>query len=124
VVFGNTLLMTATLLGFTATARFWVALPCLAVAGFGLVVSGIGAQTLVQSAVATAMRGRFMALYGMIYRGGPALGAFVMGMASERTGLRAPVAVGAFLCALYWLWVRPQQPLVADRLEAAPESAE
>ncbi len=124
VVFANTLLMTAALLGFTATARFWIALPCLAVAGFGLVVSGIGAQTLVQSAVAATMRGRVMALYGMIFRGGPALGALVMGMASEHTGLRAPVAAGALLCALYWLWARLRQPLVADQLEAAPESAE
>jgi MFS family permease len=124
VVFANTLLMTAALLGFTATARFWVALPCLAVAGFGLVVSGIGAQTLVQSAVATAMRGRIMALYGMIFRGGPALGALVMGMVSEQAGLRAPVAAGALLCALYWLWARLRQKLLADRLEAAPESAE
>jgi MFS family permease len=124
VVFANTLLMTAALLGFTATARFWIALPCLAVAGFGLVVSGIGAQTLVQSAVATAMRGRVMALYGMIFRGGPALGALVMGMASEQAGLRAPVAAGALLCTLYWLWARLRQGLVADRLEALPESAE
>src|SRR5258708_39048802 len=71
-VFGNTLLMSAALLGFAATARFWVALPCLALAGFALVVSGIGAQTLVQSAVDPAMRGRVLALYGMIFRGGPA----------------------------------------------------
>jgi MFS family permease len=123
-VFANTLLMTAALLGFAATAQFWIALPCLAIAGFGLVVSGIGAQTLVQSAVATAMRGRVMALYGMIFRGGPALGALVMGVASEHIGLRAPVAAGAILCALYWLWARPQQPLVAGQLESAPESAE
>jgi predicted MFS family arabinose efflux permease len=124
VVFANTLLMTAALLSFAATAQFWIALPCLGVAGFGLVVSGIGAQTLVQSAVATAMRGRVMALYGMIFRGGPALGALVMGMASEHIGLRAPVAAGAVLCAAYWLWARAQQPLVADQLESLPESAE
>jgi len=35
-----------------------------------------------------------------------------------------PVAAGALLCSLYWLWARPQQPLVADRLETVPESAE
>ena len=124
VVFANTLLMTAALLGFTATAQFWLALPCLAVAGFGLVVSGIGAQTLVQSAVDTAMRGRVMALYGMIFRGGPAFGALIMGMLSEQYGLRLPIAAGALLCALYWLWARLRQPIVADRLEATPESAE
>ena len=124
VVFANTLLMAAALLGFTATAKFWVALPCLAVAGFGLVVSGIGAQTLVQSAVDTAMRGRVMALYGTIFRGGPAFGTLLMGMFSEQFGLRLPVAAGALLCALYWLWARLRLPIVADRLETAPESAE
>jgi predicted MFS family arabinose efflux permease len=60
----------------------------------------------------------------MIFRGGPALGALAMGVASEHIGLRAPVAAGAILCALYWLWARPQQPLVAGQLESAPESAE
>jgi predicted MFS family arabinose efflux permease len=122
-VFGNTLLMSAALLGFTATARFWVALPCLALAGFALVVSGIGAQTLVQSAVDPAMRGRVMALYGMIFRGGPALGAVVTGAASSAFGLRLPVAAGALLCAAYWLWARLAQPAVARTLEAAPDSA-
>jgi len=124
IVFANTLLMTAALVGFTVTARFWIALPCLAVAGFGLVVSGIGAQTLVQSAVDAAMRGRVMALYGMIFRGGPALGALVMGLFSEQFGLRLPVAAGALLCTVYWLWARLRQPVVAERLEAATESAE
>jgi predicted MFS family arabinose efflux permease len=70
------------------------------------------------------MRGRVMALYGMIFRGGPAFGALLMGMASEHIGLRAPVAGGAVLCALYWLWARARQPLVADQLESVPESAE
>jgi MFS family permease len=124
VVFANTLLMSAALLGFTATAQFWVALPCLAVAGFALVVSGVGAQTLLQSAVAAAMRGRVMALYGMIFRGGPAFGALLMGTFSEQFGLRAPVAAGALLCALYWIWARLREPIVAGQLEAAPESAE
>ncbi len=124
IVFANTLLMTAALVGFTVTAQFWIALPCLAVAGFGLVVSGIGAQTLVQSAVDAAMRGRVMALYGMIFRGGPALGALVMGLFSEQFGLRLPVAAGALLCTVYWLWARLRQPVVAERLEAATESAE
>ena len=124
IVFANTLLMSAALLAFTATAQFWIALPCLAAAGFGLVVSGIGAQTLVQSAVDTAMRGRVMALYGMIFRGGPALGAVLTGTASSHFGLRLPIAAGALLCATYWLWARLRQPAVARELEAVPAGAE
>ncbi|MBV9521630.1 MAG: MFS transporter [Alphaproteobacteria bacterium] len=124
IVFANSLLMCGAILGFTATASFWVALPCLWLAGFGLVVSGIGAQTLVQSAVDTRMRGRVMALYGMIFRGGPALGAVVTGTLSAHFGLRAPVAAGAILCGFYWLWARLGQNAVARQLETLPESAE
>jgi predicted MFS family arabinose efflux permease len=124
IVFTNTILMSAALIGFTATTEFPLALLCLFAAGFGLVVSGIGAQTLVQSAVDTAMRGRVMALYGMIFRGGPALGAVLTGMASAQFGLRLPIAAGALLCIAYWLWARLSQPAVARELEALPESAE
>jgi len=41
------------------------------------------------------MRGRVMALYGMIFRAGPALGALLIGSLSERFGLRLPLAIGA-----------------------------
>jgi len=37
------------------------------------------------------MRGRIMALYGMIFRAGPAIGAVLMGSLSERFGLRVPL---------------------------------
>src|SRR5258706_16165265 len=82
VVIANVLLMALALLAFTATTSYWIALPCLFVAGFSLVINGIGGQTLVQNAVDGTMRGRVMSLYGMIFRGGPALGALIMGAAS------------------------------------------
>jgi predicted MFS family arabinose efflux permease len=98
------------MLGLAATRQYWIALPCLFVAGFGMVVTGVGVQTLVQIAVEPGMRGRVMAIYGMIIRGGPALGAVAMGAASEAVGLRAPVAAGALLCVLVFLWAR-RRPL-------------
>ena len=75
-------------------------------AGFSMVVTGIGTQTIVQSTVEPAMRGRVMSIYGMIIRGVPAFGALAMGAVSEVTGLRLPVAVGAALCFVLWLWAR------------------
>jgi MFS family permease len=100
------LVVSVVLLAFTATANYWVALPCLFLAGFSMVVTGIGTQTIVQSTVEPAMRGRVMSIYGMIIRGVPAFGALAMGAASEVTGLRLPVAVGAALCFVLWLWAR------------------
>jgi predicted MFS family arabinose efflux permease len=119
-VIGNVLLMSIALLAFTATNSFWFALPCLFVAGFSLVVNGIGAQTLIQTTVDAAMRGRVLSLYGVIFRGGPALGALIMGAASSHVGLQLPVACGALFCAAFWLWARLRQ----SRIEAAMENPE
>ena len=68
-----------------------------------MTITGTGAQTLIQAAVDGRMRGRVMALYGMIFRAGPALGAVLMGSASEHFGLRLPLAIGALVSCAFWL---------------------
>lgn len=120
VVLANTMLISLAILGFTATGNFALALACVFIAGAAMTVTGIGAQTLIQAAVESGMRGRVMALYGMVFRAGPALGAVVMGAFSERFGLRLPLAVGAALscgfCAFIWL----KQRRIAETLEREP----
>jgi MFS family permease len=117
IIVGNVLLISVALIGFVATRNFEFAFCCLLVAGFSLVVNGIGAQTLVQHAAAPHMRGRVMATYGMIFRGGPALGALVMGTLSSQIGLQLAVGAGAVLCALTWLWARRLRTRMAQALE-------
>jgi len=58
----------------------------------------------------------------MIARGGPALGALMMGTASSYMGLRWPVAVGAMGCLVLWLWARPRQVRMARALEGEPDT--
>ena len=110
-------LLAAMLIGFSATDIFWLALPCLAVAGFAMIVVGAGEQTLLQNAVDPGLRGRVMGLYGMINRGGPAVGALVMGTLSSYVGLQWPVAGGAAICLLVWLWARSRQEIMTRALE-------
>jgi MFS family permease len=117
IIVANVLVMSASLLGFVATRHFGFAFCCLLVAGFSLVINGIGAQTLVQHAAAPHMRGRVMATYGMIFRGGPAVGALVMGTLSSQIGLQLAVGAGAVLCALSWLWARRLRTSMAQALE-------
>ncbi len=119
----HTLLIAVALVAFTSTDIFWVALPCLFVAGSGMVVTGIAAQTLVQSAVAPSMRGRVMGLYGMIFRGGPALNALLMGLLSSQFGLRLPLAAGAMICVALWGWARWRQGALTRALEMEPAVA-
>jgi predicted MFS family arabinose efflux permease len=122
VVLGNTLLMSLAVIGFTATDEFYIALPFAFIAGTAMVITGVGAQTLIQAAVEAQMRGRVMALYGMIFRAGPALGAVLMGSLSDRFGLRLPLAVGALLSCGVWAFTWAKQRRIAAILENDPAS--
>src|SRR5260370_14543231 len=90
-----------------------------------MTITGTGAQTLIQAAVDIRMSGRVMALYGMIFRAGPAVGALLMGLASEYLGLRLPLAIGALAsCGFSRLTRLRHQRIAAARAGApAPASA-
>jgi predicted MFS family arabinose efflux permease len=107
---------------FTATGRLWAAIPLLAIVGFCMSSTGIASQTLVQLTVPGSMRGRVLSLYGLINRGGPALGALAMGAASEHLGFRWPVALGAVLAAGASIVFLTKEKRFASQLEqSAPE---
>jgi len=94
IVLVGTTMAGVTVLGFALSRSLWTALPCVALTGFFLVTCGVGVQTLLQTAVDGSMRGRVLSLYGLLFRGGPALGALAMGAASEIAGLAAPLVAG------------------------------
>ena len=112
-------LVAIAILGFVATDIFWLGLIAVAVAGAAMVLSGVGAQTLVQMSVDPEMRGRVLSIYGIIFRGGPAAGALIMGALSEGLGLRWPLAGGAFIVLALWLRTWRRRRRLADLLEGA-----
>jgi predicted MFS family arabinose efflux permease len=103
---------------FALSSTLWFAAPLLAVSGFFIVCAGVGTQTLIQLAVEANMRGRVLSLYGLIFRGGPAIGALLMGTASDFVGLRWPVITGATLVLLAWAVARTRSAAIRDSLEA------
>jgi predicted MFS family arabinose efflux permease len=124
IVLANTLIMSLAIIAFTATDNFVMALPCVFVAGAAMVITGVGAQTLIQASTDRAMAGRVMALYGMIFRAGPALGAVLTGTASVHFGLRLPLALGAAVsCACWALTLNRRGAIVASLEETTPLSA-
>ena len=108
IVLATSVLTALTVLAFALCPWFWPAVACVALAGFAIVVAGAGTQTVLQTAVDEDMRGRVLSLFGLIFRGGPALGALAIGGASEALGLQAPLAAGALLglVAALLLWRR------------------
>ncbi len=107
----------AALLGFAAAGSLTAALPAMALCGGALVVSGVSGLTLVQLSVDSAVRGRVLSLYGLLFRGGPAVGALAMGAMSDQVGLRWPLAAGAALMLALLLWAAGRLPRLATAFE-------
>ena len=100
-----------------ATHQLWAAVPALILYGFGMSTAGIAIQTAIQVATDITMRGRVMGLYGLIWRGSPALGALGAGIASAHFGLRLPVLFGAILVLAVWLWTYFSRARISAAME-------
>jgi predicted MFS family arabinose efflux permease len=91
-------------IGVSATSDLWIAVPCVAIFGFCLSSAGIAIQTIIQLSSERSMRGRVMGVYGLIFRGAPAIGALAAGSASAHFGLRWPIIVGALIVIAAGAW--------------------
>ncbi len=93
---------------------FWLGVAAIAVSGATMVAFGTGAQTMLQSAVDDKMRGRVLSVWGITFRGGPAVGALAMGWLAEFWGFGPPVALGGAICVLIGVFAyRRRAPLIA-----------
>jgi len=102
---------------FAITGRFWLGTLLMAAAGAAMVVNGTGTQTLIQTAVASHMRGRVLGIWGITFRGGPAVGAVAMGWLAEYWGFGPPVALGGLLCLAAAVAMYPRRARLARLLE-------
>lgn len=106
------------IVGFAASDWFPLALASIAMLGGAGVIGGTGTQTLMQHAVEGGMRGRVMSLYGVVHRGGPAVGALAMGALADLISIRFAVGLGALLCLATWLWFVRRLSATAAAAEA------
>ncbi|MDA1326533.1 MAG: MFS transporter [Proteobacteria bacterium] len=116
-VIGTLLVGALSLFGFTATDNYVLGLVGVFFLGAAVVIGGTGTQALMQNAVDGAMRGRVMSLYGMIYRGVPAIGALAVGGAAEYIGLQGAIAGGGIVCIGALIWVFGRRKSVIKALE-------
>lgn len=111
-------------IGACATDTMWVAVPSVAAFGFCLSSAGIAIQTIIQLTSDRAMRGRVMGLYGLIFRGAPAIGALAAGVASTHFGLRWPVILGALIVVAAAVWTHSKYAqIAASAAESASQQA-
>ena len=120
----STLVGTLGVLGFVATRNYPVGLAATALAGAAILISGVSTQTLLQLSIERSMQGRVLSLYGIIFRGAPAIGSLIAGGLSESFGLRWPIAGGCALCIAVWLWTWRRRSAITTALETPAAESE
>lgn len=92
------------LMGFAFSRTLWLSIVLLVVTGFGFIVLVASGNTLVQTIVEDAKRGRVMAFFLMAYFGTTPFGSLVAGAVSARIGAPYTLAIGAGLCLVGAGW--------------------
>lgn len=122
VVYAGFLGLIVSTVAFLLSPQLWIGVVCTGLSGFTLNTMSTSIQALVQSSLPDEYRGRVMALYGMIWRGAPAVGALAAGAAAERIGLRATFEIASGLCFLIWLAALPLRGRIAHVAERGRET--
>ncbi len=112
---------------FATSKLFWLSALILPVVGMSMITQAASTNTLIQSMVPDAMRGRVMAIYAMMFMGMSPIGALVEGWIAERLGAPHTVMIGGVVCVagaivfnvrLPKLRVMARQLIDAQRIEA------
>jgi MFS family permease len=88
------------MVGLGATQNYAIAIALVAVLGFALTLVGIGSQSLIQTQVREAMRGRVLSLWAAVAFSAPAIGSVVIGSIADRVGLGPTTFFSGLLCSV------------------------
>jgi MFS family permease len=113
-VLGGVWVFSAALLLLAVVRWFPLVLACLAVGGWGMLLCFSTTNTLVQTSVSDAMRGRVMGLWALVFGGLMPLGGLESGLLSQTVGVPWTIALGALACAsagvVLWMVVQRTPP--------------
>ena len=85
---------------FSLSRSFWLSAALLVPTGFSMMVQMAASNTLVQTMVPDALRGRVMATYSMMFMGMAPFGALLAGMLAGHIGAPNTVALGGAVCII------------------------
>ncbi|MBA4371613.1 MAG: MFS transporter [Thermodesulfovibrio sp.] len=86
---------------FSLTGLFWLALIVIAVGSWGMVSYLAAANSYIQVAVPDELRGRVMSVYSFVFLGVVPVGNTLMGITADLIGTRQAVLSGGVICLLF-----------------------
>jgi MFS family permease len=132
---GRVIIASATLFGtslvlFAFARSVAVALPLLALAGFGMMAQMASSNTVLQTLVDDDKRGRVMSFYTMAFTGTAPFGSLLAGTLADRLGVTWAIGLGGTACILAAFVFGRQLPVLRElvrpiyhRLGVLPEVA-
>jgi MFS family permease len=105
-----TLTFGAGLVAFAFSRHFTVAIPILVIVGAGFMVQMAATNTVLQTLVDDAMRGRVMAFYAMAFLGTAPIGSLLAGYLAQRVGTSITIAIGGVACLMSGAWLALRLP--------------
>lgn len=112
---------------FSHTQYYPLALVFAAMAAFGMMAQITISNTLIQTTVAPAMRGRVISLYAMAFFGMQPLGGLIIGYASQHIGVQNTVMAEGFIAVMigvmHIVFIRKNKHLQAVALAENVEAA-
>jgi len=114
------------LVAFSQSRSFALSVALLVPVGYSMMLEMASSNTLIQSLVPDALRGRVMAAYTMMFMGMAPLGALFAGAIADRLGAPATVALGGVACvggAGLFFWRLPTLRREARQLIVALQAA-
>lgn len=104
-------LFSAAVIGFAFSPSAGASYLLVALAGFGMISTLASCNTLLQTVVDNALRGRVMSLYTMALVGIAPFGSLLAGWLTDRIGVRLALALGGVCCMAASVWFSRRVPL-------------
>jgi predicted MFS family arabinose efflux permease len=93
-----------------------IAAPLLAVVGFGILVTSVSTNMILQTIVDDDKRGRVMSLYTAAFLGMSPFGAIAAGTLADHVGVAATLTAGGVCCALAGLYLASRRADIASHV--------
>ena len=109
------LISSITQLIFATTNLFWISVTCAMILSGSATYAGIAGQLLIQNTIHGSVRGRVMSIWGVILRGGPAVGAWIIGTIAGYSTLQLSLILATIAFISIWIWVLPRTKTMSKK---------
>lgn len=106
----------AALAALVWSRSMWIALPLLVVIGFGLLVTSVSINMILQTIVDDDKRGRVMSLYTAAFLGIAPFGSLAAGAAADAVGVATTLTVGGVCCVGGALFLARERPRIREHI--------